>query len=170
MSDVPFTVGARPFVNTITAGPLLNLLLALQGMEGPDDRRRTWEVFQQFARLASSSEHDVVGFHAGWMEVDDGYPTFAGSWVRELTDDAAGFGTLTRAIQVEFGYEEPLESLLEPVELWSDDYPTLEAFFAEVAQLPHFTFIMETAPDFAGVYVREPDGAEDYLPQIDVDA
>ena len=162
MSDVPFSVSGRPFVNTITAGPLLNLLLALQGMEGPDDRETAWKVFRQFAALPSSSEHDVIGFTAELLDEPGGYPTLTGSWLRQLTDDAAGL-TLTRAIQVEFGYEEPPDALIEAVEMWSDEYPTLGAFFSAVEQLPHFNFIMENPPHSSGVYVHESEANEDDL-------
>src|SRR5690606_33273017 len=117
-STTPFT-NAR-IVNTLTAGPLLNLMLALEGMESPGDPAVTWEVFKKFALVPSQSVHDVVGFQVAWVQVERGQPLLSCSWVRQLTDDAAGHDELTRAIQLEYAYNDRLLSVPDAVELWSD--------------------------------------------------
>lgn len=150
---VPFS-NAR-IVNTITAGPLLNLMLALEGMEAPGEPDATWEVFKRFAQVPSQSVHDVVGFQVVWIQVEGGDPFLSCSWVRQLTDDAAGYDELTRAIQVEYAYSSGLLNVPDPVEIWSDEYGSLAEFFEAVEAQPQFAFLLQTSATFTGVYVRD---------------
>jgi hypothetical protein len=147
-------------VNTITAGPLLNLMLALAGMESPEEPARAWEVFKRFARAPSTSSHDVIAFQVGWIEVDGGDPLLSCSWVRQLTDDAAGYGDITRAVQLEYGYDEKLLHVPNSIDVWSDEFPSLAEFFEAVERQSQFGFMMETAASISGVYVRDDDGVE----------
>jgi hypothetical protein len=87
-----------------------------------------WSVFKRFAQVPSTSARDVLAFRASLIQVDDEPATPACCWVRQLTDEAAGYGELTRAIQVEYGYDERLLLVPEPVEIWSADFANLADF------------------------------------------
>ena len=77
------------------------------------------------------------------------------SWLRQLTDDATGYGETTRAIQLEYGYDQELTNYPDEIELWSDDYTSVTRFFDDVEQAPQFFFMLEQDYDFSGVYVRD---------------
>jgi hypothetical protein len=64
MTDFASGFGSGRIVNTITAGPLLKLLLAMDGMETPEDPQQTWAVLRRFAQIPGSSEQDVLGFRS----------------------------------------------------------------------------------------------------------
>jgi hypothetical protein len=132
-------------------------MLALDGMEAPGEPGRSWDVFKRFAQVPSTSVHDVLAFQVGWIRIDDGDPLLSCSWVRQLTDDAAGYGELTRAIQLEYGYSERLLLVPDELDLWSDEFNSLREFFEAVEDQPQFKFLMATPASFTGVYVREQD-------------
>ena len=163
MTDYGSILGGR-IVNTITAGPLLNLLLAMDGMEEPADPRRAWAVFKRFAQVPSSSTQDVLGFQVRWIQVGDGYPVLTCAWVRQLTDDAGYTTEITRIISLEYSYDsgrQELTSYPEDLELWSDDYSTLSEFFGDVEQQPQFSFMLQHAADFSGVYLHDEEDTVD---------
>ena len=157
-SSIPFA-NVR-IVNTITAGPLLHLMLALEGMEAPGDPADAWAVFKRFAQVPSHSVQDVVGFQVGWTRSDGGGPLLTCSFVRQLTDDAAGLDDLTRVIQLEYAYHDRLLDVPDALEIWSDDYPSLDTFFEEVESQPQFHFLLSTSASFTGVYVRDQEDEE----------
>jgi hypothetical protein len=91
-----------PRLNTLTAGPMLRLMLA---------------------------------------------PTLVIRFVRELTDDAAGFGGLrTRVVELQFLYELSARLPLAAREVWSDEFESLQAFTDAVESLPEWKFVVEEGP------------------------
>jgi hypothetical protein len=153
--------GTAKLVNTITAGPLLSLMLAFDGMEGPGEPLPTWEAFKRFAQLPSSSVHDLVGFYVAWLPDPSGEMFLSCSWFRELTDDAGGQGEDTRIVRLEYGYTDTLLRAPQETELWSDAFRNLPDFFAAVEKSSQFRFIVDTAANFCGVHVNAKDDEVD---------
>jgi len=140
-------------VNTITAGPLLNLLLALDGMEVPEDPQDVWPVFKKFAAVPSTSELDVIGFQIAWEPLDDRVVVRC-SWVRQLRDDAAGYGTIERLIEIIYGYDYTLDAPAE-LDVWSDKYRKLDDFFAAVEASKEFQFLLDNAPEVSSINIED---------------
>jgi len=136
-------VAAAP-LNTLTAWPMLRLMLAMEGMEPPLlPANRTWAVFRAFLELPSASERDVSSFQTSWIREDPDTPTFVVRLVRQLTDNAAGWGPLTRSVEAQFLYEAPSDPGLAEHTVWSDDFRSLGDFVAAVEALPEWRFAVE---------------------------
>lgn len=75
-------------INTLTAGPLLRLMLAMEGME-PDSMpvEEAWPVFKRFAALPSQANGDVISFQVR-QEGEPGSPMYYCMWIRQLSDEA----------------------------------------------------------------------------------
>lgn len=126
-------------LNALTLGPLLRLLLAQHGLEAdmlpPDD---AWHVFRIFARLPCPGLRDVCSFQATRRSEDDEPPLVPYLYCtlsRELATEA---GEGLRATQIQWGVDLDKDEDVEEVELWSDDFDDLEAFFARVEEAPAF--------------------------------
>lgn len=144
-------------INTLTAAPLLRPLLALEGMEPPDlDPERAWAVFKRFVSLPAESPQDLATFQAHWHTLSDDTPQLACLFARPLSDDATGFET-TRSIQIEYIYDLPYSERLAELEVWSDEFPSLDAFFAHVEKLPHFRMMREQSAVMCDLYAEEPE-------------
>jgi hypothetical protein len=131
-------------LNTLTAWPMLRLMLAMQGMEPPTlPAGRTWTVFKAFLALPSASEQDVSSFQTTWIREDPDSPTFAVRWVRQLTDSEPGGEPLTRSVEAQFLYEAPHDSELAERTVWSDDFSSLKEFVAAVEALAEWRFAVE---------------------------
>lgn len=146
-------------VNTITAGPLLNLLLAMEGMEVPGDPADVWPVFKKFIAVQSSSELDVASFQVSLEQSYDSVGVRC-SWTRQLRDDAGGYGVTDRLIEVVYAFAKPQLGVLEPTELWSDQYTDLTAFFAHVEAQSAFKWLMSSTPDAGSIVVEEIDSSD----------
>jgi hypothetical protein len=130
-------------LNTLTAWPMLRLMLAMEGMEPPGlPASRTWTVFKAFLELPSDSEPDVSSFQTSWIRDDPGSPTFVVRLVRQLTDDASG-GPLTRSVEAQFLYESPADANLAEQAVWSDDFKSTTEFVAAVGALSEWSFAVE---------------------------
>lgn len=145
-------------INTLTAGPLLRLLLALEGMEPPRIHPdRGWAVFKGYIALPSESPHDVASFEATWVaEVGDD-PVLFCRFVRELIDAPEGApAEVTRRIQLEYSYAadraDEFDDDLDDVSLSSSDFHSLAEFTTTVEQLPHFRLMTSTAPATCDLY------------------
>jgi hypothetical protein len=141
-------------VNTITAGPLLNLLLALAGMEVPGDPADVWPIFRKFAAVASASDLDVVSFQVSWEERDNAVGVRC-CWTRQLRDDAAGYGTIDRLVEVVYAYERASLAHPQELELWSDQFASLDAFFGDAESRPEFRFLLDNIPDGGSIVVED---------------
>jgi hypothetical protein len=138
--------GAAVHVNTLTAAPLLRLLLALEGMEPPlVIPAGAWAVFKRYARMPSAADDDAVGFLARWVEEPGNEPVVFCVLERRLTDAAGNPLGMTRTVQLEYTYDAEDASDLEDIEIWSDEFESLDDFFQEVEDLPQFE-LMQSAP------------------------
>ena len=141
-------------VNTITAAPLLHLLLAIAGMEGLGDPEEVWPVFKRFSSFPSSSEVDILTFQIAPAE-ERGVVGVRFAWGRHLRDEAGGYGITDRLIEVAYGYYPGSFAHPQTLELWSDQYPSADAFFADVESRPEFEFLLRTAPTSAEISVED---------------
>jgi hypothetical protein len=137
-----------PRLNTLTAGPMLRLMLAMDGIEPPQlPGQRSWRVFKSFLALPSASARDVASFQSAWLGEDPSAATLVIRFVRELTDDAAGFGGLrTRVVELQFLYELSARLPLAAREVWSDEFESLQAFTDAVETLPEWKFVVQEGP------------------------
>jgi hypothetical protein len=135
-----------PALNTLTAWPMLRLMLAMRGMEPPElPGMRSWEVFKGFLAVQSASEHDVASFQSTWLREDSQAPTLVIRFVRELTDDAAGYSR-SRTVELQFLYELSGTLPLVARELWSDEFESTQAFIDAVEALPEWRFVVDEGP------------------------
>jgi len=145
-----------PPLNTLTAWPILRLMLASEGMEPPLLAPDTsWSVFKRFLALPGAAGHDVASFQTSWIREDPDSPTFVVRFVRELADDAAELGRTTRSVQLEFLYALPVDPDLRALELWSEDFQSIEAFTAAVEALAEWSFAVENAPSYGEILQDE---------------
>jgi len=123
-------------INTLTAGPLLRLMLAMEGME-PDSMpvEEAWPVFKRFAALPSQANGDVISFQVR-QGGEPGSPMYYCMWIRQLSDEAGGWGERTRSIQLEFMYDHGPQIHFSECEVWSDDFDSLDSFSSHVERLP----------------------------------
>ena len=145
-----------PPLNTLTAWPMLSLMLAMDGMEPPLPGRRSWRVFKTYLALPSSSDRDVASFQSTWIREDPTEPTFVVRFARELTDDADGTGLLrTRIVEIQFLYQLSDELPLAARELWSDEFASMQAFTEAVEATPEWKFVVDEGPAVGDVLQDE---------------
>jgi hypothetical protein len=135
-------------LNGVTAGPLLNLLLAMRGEEPPNlDAAVAWDVFKLFCSLPAEGVSDVISFQATWFPEDieqrSDPPLFYCTWSREITVETE-YGPSTRAIQVKWAFD-PQVSDLDEVALWSDSTPDLATFFGHGEETREFVTLTREA-------------------------
>jgi len=148
--------GAAVHVNTLTAGPLLRLLLALEGMEPPlVTPDRAWEVFKRYARMPSAADDDVVSFQARWVEEPGNEPVVFCGLARRLTDAERNPLGLTRTVQLEYVYEAEDAGEFEDIEIWSDEFESLDDFFQEVEGLAQFELMQSAPVVMCDIYTEE---------------
>jgi len=125
-------------INTLTALPLFQLMCALEGREsGSLVLSQTWRTFLTFCALPATSKDDYPGFQAELTRDDLDTPVVEVRLIRQITDDAAGFGPTTRAVTTSFLFENSPTDL-QNVTLWARDYPDLATFQAAVEATPEF--------------------------------
>jgi hypothetical protein len=126
---------------------MLRLMLALDGLEPPQlPPARSWAVFKSFLALPSASEQDAASFQTTWIREDPASPTFVVRFVRELTDDAAGVGQLTRSVELQFLYDGAAGVPLTGREVWNVDFESVQAFAEAVEALPEWIFAVRNVP------------------------
>ncbi len=154
-------------VKTLTAGPLLHLLLALEGMEPPElHPARAWPVLRRFLALPSESGQDVYSFQASWASEMGEAPVLFCTFARQLTDEAGDRGEpLTRSIQLEFSYEIARTKDLDACEVWSDRFRTVEQFAAYIERLPHFQMMQQETPVFCEIFAEDMDEGDGNAPE-----
>jgi len=148
-------------ITTLTAAHVLRYLLASEGLElsyGPI--ATSWPIFKRFLGLPSEASDDVASFQVGHGDTDD--PRFLqAAFIRQMTDDAAGFAPGTRSTVLTYSWEFTSPPGIDPVELWSSDHPTLAAFVEAVESHKSFKALVDLPPEDATVEVDEPsDDAE----------
>lgn len=137
-------------INLLTADPILRLMLAEAGYETfhfPFDV--AWRVFAAYLTVDSVCEGDHASFEA--ETVEDG--TFFARFTRELRDSQGD----AIAVVLE-SYWESERPDHENVEIWTDDYESLEEYLDAVSSHPVFLWAMQReAIEQSGLYVVYPD-------------
>ena len=127
--------------NTLTAEPLLKLLIAVEGEEpSTPSPMVAWKVYQEFLRYPASGEDDA-SFQTEWIDGDS--PVFHVTFTRQFTDEVAGVGSLTHQVAIQFGYEVERPADAESIELWRSDHPDLEAYLAAIEAHPAYIYCRE---------------------------
>lgn len=127
-------------VNTLTALPALQYMLANAGLEAPHFAFRPgWDAFQRFLAVPSDSSSDSAGFQTTWVRDNALDPVFEVRLCRQVTDAKGSFGTTTRVVGVEFQFEGAPDEM-EEIELWASDSPNLEQFIATVERTREFQY------------------------------
>jgi hypothetical protein len=121
-------------VNTVTAVHLLRLMLALEGIEVPDmEEKQAWPIFKKFAALPGESDSDIVGYQVTRYEGSEGMIECL--WIRQLTDDVY-LPQLNRSVYIQFNYNISPTIPITDVEIWADQFESLDAFFGHVEGYP----------------------------------
>lgn len=97
-----------------------------------------WSVFKQFVREPVQVYDDGVLFEVIAVEQDQ-QEVFSMSFTRQFSHVGAD-GEYSHMEQLHLGFPSPLTETLRGLEtnLWAYDFPTLDAYFAAVEQLPEF--------------------------------
>ena len=96
---------------------------------------------------------DAGSFQTSWIRENPEAPVFSVMFLRQLTDEAGGYGELTRAIALQFLFEDAPEDLGEHA-MWSSEFRRLEDFFTNVERLREFRFVLDAPPSFADVILE----------------
>lgn len=147
-------------IDLFTALPLLQLLLAIRGLEEPDmPFGETWSVFKEFAGAGDSSSDPIVTVQLQEAEAEPtDFEVFMG---REVQGVRNGYD-VTRLVGVQFLLRGPSVGPVQDRELWSTEFQDLAAFVAAVEASPGFrvalasdqmacTFRLEEETDEFGV-------------------
>jgi hypothetical protein len=141
-------------VTWYTARPLLDLMLALEGLEPPVlDPAAAWRVFKDYLAVPSAVGSVVGGFHCSVVSDESLGPGVLVRFVREIGDPEQG-GTRVRNVFLQLVYNESQEGL-EDRDLWVDTQEDLSGFVSQVEALPEFRFAMEATPVAGEVFVEE---------------
>jgi|GEM_PF-2033447 len=119
-------------VTWYTARPLLDLMLALQGLEAPVlDPAEAWRVFKEYLAVPSEAGSVVGGFHCSVVSDESLGPGVLVRFVREISDPEVG-GSRVRNVFLQLVYNESQEGL-EDRDLSMEDYVGLGVFDALAA-------------------------------------
>lgn len=137
-------------INTVTALPLFQLMCALEGREaGTLALRLIWPIFLDFCRLPARSEEDSPGFQAEVSREGVDTPVLEVRLVRQLTDDALGYGRLTRVVYANFFFDQVPDDL-DGAMLWARDFASLEEFREAVEATPEYQWALGQVADHDG--------------------
>jgi hypothetical protein len=142
-------------VNIRTAEPVLLYLLADAGFEPPlIPVREGWDIFQKFLAMPAESQSDVASFQTTWIRENPANPVYSVLFSRQLTDPDEHLGSLTRAVGLQFLFDDTRRDLSE-AELWSNDFSDLKAFVEHVEDLREFEYSLDATPTEGDVVIDE---------------
>jgi hypothetical protein len=146
-------------ITTLTAEPLLRLLLAQAGYEAPHVPPAVgWQVFQAFSALPAAHQDDGVSFQSEVAEEAGAEPVLSLMFVRQFTDQLENGTYRTRRVALQYLYPPPPPgSGLEIGEkiLWQPDYDSWTAFSADVEATDEFRYAMAAKPEHAALFAEE---------------
>ena len=141
-------------VTWYTARPLLDLMLALQGIEAPVlDPAEAWRVFKEYLTVPSEAGSVVGGFHCSVVSDESLGPGVLVRFVREISDPEVGRSRV-RNVFLQLVYNESQDGLVDR-DLWVETKEDLQGFVSKVEALPEFRFAMEATPVAGEVFVEE---------------
>ena len=128
-------------VNTLTALPVLQYLIADAGLHAPAITVRDgWRIYQSFLKLPAESSEDLAGFQTAWLHENPDAPVFELAFCRQLTDTA--YGDLTRIVAIQFLLDDAPRALSE-IDAWSSNFDSLDRFLDHVERLPEFEYALD---------------------------
>ncbi len=146
---------SAPTVNTLTAKPLLEYLLASEGLEPPGlVFARVWPVFCHFLTVPDQEGGAVASYQAMIARENADYAELVIRFARQVSDDAGGWGDLTRSVFVQFMFEGPFPGLAAE-ECWLNDCPDLDGFRQAVEALPTFIAALDLTCTDGSILVEE---------------
>jgi hypothetical protein len=128
-------------LNTLTAKPLLDYLLAVSGMESPIlTIDKAWNVFCRYLVIPDRDGNALASYQATVASPDESASALMVRSAREVTDDSPGF-PLTRSAFLQFMIEGDCRGI-EDQEVWTTDCADLEAFRSKVEGLTSFRYAL----------------------------
>lgn len=142
-------------ITTLTAEHVLRYMLAVHGQEAPyGPITATWPVFREFLHLPTAATEDIALARVFRGETDD--PRQVKFVVaRRLTDEAAGYGPVTRQIELAYHWELAEPFAMDLVTFSSRDFAGLAEFCAAVEAMPQFTALDALPVENADILVEE---------------
>lgn len=142
-------------INTLTAKPLLELMLAQAGMEGEHvTPAHAWLVFVEYLKVPSESGDGEAAFHAVHPEGEEGKHGVVFLLTREVADDAPGYPSV-RHVTLQFGFESMDARQVEQLEVRSSEFGSLDEFVEDVEGRAQFHFMQTNKPILAALFVEE---------------
>jgi len=130
-------------VNTLTALPVLQYLIADEGLEAPGiPFRRGWEIFQKFLKVPGDSSEDMAGFLVSWLRENPDEPVLEILLCRQLADSEPPIGPLRRIVALQFLYS-GARVTVDDSELWSKDFGSVDRFLDQVEKGPAFDYAVD---------------------------
>ena len=142
-------------LDVLTAGPLIRLMTARRGLEEQGfSVDEGWEILKEFARFPTLVQDHGCVFQTAPTEGDsDQMEIFMGRDLSEMTQ-----GGWVRHRISGFQFIVTAQGSVEELESWSEDFGSLDEFFASVEGSPEFG-VARTAPCmFAAFWTQEDDG------------
>ena len=141
-------------LDVITAGPLIRLMAARRGLEEQDfSVDQGWDILKSFARFPTLVQDHGCVFQATATEGDPNQlETFMG---RDLSEMTPG-GWVRRRVSG-FQFIAPASGGVEELECWSEDFESLDEFFAYVERTSAFAAARTALSVFASFWVQEED-------------
>jgi hypothetical protein len=151
-------------INQLTAEPTLRLMVAMAGEDPAEgfNFRKGWMVFKEFLHLPTEYAHDVASFQIHLPILEEGIGLSV-QFVREFQwEPVEEDDTGVRRVLMEFEDMplEPGQATFDPtddsldVAIWSDEYPTIEAFLAAVEAHPTFPRLADLAFLSGAIFVE----------------
>jgi len=142
-------------VDPLTARPLLDLMLAFQGLEAPIlDPSAAWRVFKEYLGVPSAVGATVGGFQCSVVAEEALGPGVLVRFIREVAGEDTEVGPRRRNVFLQLVYDSSEEGL-EDRDLWMEPGSSLSEFLTAVEALPEFRFAMEAAPSGGEVFMEE---------------
>ena len=129
-------------VNTLTALPALQYMLADAGLEAPHFAfGAAWEVFQKYLGLPSDASEDIAGFQTTWVRENALDPVFEVRLCRQVTDAKGAWGSTARIVGIDFRFE-GAPAAMDEVALWASDFKSLKQFIERVEASTEFRYAL----------------------------
>ena len=139
-------------IDVLTAKPALELMLASNSQEAPySNFPLVWEVFVNYLRVPAEAVEDIACFQTSLLaDAPDEEPGVVFILGRQLSDAAGD----TRCVQLQFTLGDAYSGSLDDVDVWSSDFPDLQAFVQFIEQLPHFRLLKDDSEPCGELFVE----------------
>jgi hypothetical protein len=141
-------------INVYTAKPVFELMLAADEREVPyREPAKVWDIFLKFLAIPANAAEDAGCFQTTYLEpVDnDREPTIFVGFARQL-GDAKGW---RRSVQLQYTLGSLYAGRLPDVDVWTNEFESLDAFARHVEALPHFKVLCEDDAPTGELFVEE---------------